>query len=217
VIPHPPVATAAHSPLSSSSPTQHVSSSTGSKTSPSSSSSPPITPSLSFGDSSALGNPSRSGALKTANAPIARGQNVGTSPTSHSPWVAIARGVAGAFSFFLLAIIVVFCIQQSPSQVQQNSICTFLWSYLAFRFFHVYLIVERQVCTCIKFVFGNMSDWARKKPELWMEKLLISERCRGKGREGIDDVVLLCSFSLQYCIYYCHPSGYHRWRQTRSL
>jgi hypothetical protein len=49
--------------------TQHVSSSTGSETSPfSSSSSPPITPSLSFGDSSAPGNPSRSGASKTANA-----------------------------------------------------------------------------------------------------------------------------------------------------
>jgi hypothetical protein len=41
-----------------------------------------------------------------------------------------------------------------------------------------------------------MSDRARKKPELWMEKLLIWERFRGKGREGIDDVVFLCSFSL---------------------
>ncbi len=29
-----------------------------------------------------------------------------------------------------------------------------------------------------------------------MEKLFIWERCRGKGREGIDDVVFLCSFSL---------------------
>jgi hypothetical protein len=25
-----------------------------------------------------------------------------------------------------------------------------------------------------------------------MEKLLILEKCRGKGREGIDDVVLVC-------------------------
>jgi ABC-type Mn2+/Zn2+ transport system permease subunit len=110
--------------------------------------------------------------------------------------VAIVGGVAGAFSFFLLATIVVFYIQPSPSQMQQNSICTFLWSHLAFGFFHIYLIAERQVCTCIKFVFGNMSDWARKKPELWMEKLFIWERCKGKGRKGIDDVVFLCSFSL---------------------
>jgi hypothetical protein len=28
-----------------------------------------------------------------------------------------------------------------------------------------------------------------------MEKLLIWERCRGKGREGIDDVVLVCSIA----------------------
>jgi hypothetical protein len=41
-----------------------------------------------------------------------------------------------------------------------------------------------------------MSDWARKKLELWMEKLLIWERCRGKRKEGIDDVVFLCGFSL---------------------
>jgi serine/threonine protein kinase/Leucine-rich repeat (LRR) protein len=102
-----------HSPLSSSSPTQPVSSSSGSETSPSSSSSsPPITPSLSSGDSSAPGNPSRSGAPKTANAPIAGGQNAGTSPTSHSSGVAIAGGVAGAFSFFLLAAIAVFCIRK---------------------------------------------------------------------------------------------------------
>jgi hypothetical protein len=133
---------------------------------------------LSFGDSSAPGNPSRSRAQKTANAPIAGGQNAGTSLTSHSLGVVIVGGVAGAFSFFLLAVIVVFCIQQSPSQMQQNSICTFLWSHLAFGFFHIYLIVERQMCTCIKFVFVNMSDWARKKLELWMEKLLIWERCR---------------------------------------
>jgi len=110
--PHPPPpAIAIHSPLFSSSPTQRVSSSIGSKTSlSSSSSSPPITPSLSFGDSFALGNPSRSRAPKTANALIAGGQNVGTSPTSHSLGVAIAGGVVGAFSFFLLAAIVVFCI-----------------------------------------------------------------------------------------------------------
>jgi hypothetical protein len=44
-------------------------------------------------------------------------------------------------------------------------------------------------------MFGNMSDWARKKPELWMEKLLIWERFRGKGREGINDVVLVCSIA----------------------
>jgi hypothetical protein len=80
--------------------------------------------------------------------------------------------------------------------MQHNSICTFLWSHLIFIFFHIYLIVERQVCACIKFVFHNMSDWARKKLELWMEKLLIWERCRGKGKEGIDDVVFLCGFSL---------------------
>jgi hypothetical protein len=197
VIPHPPlVAATTHSPLSSSSPTQHVSSSTGSKTSPSSSSFPLITPSLSFGDCFAPRNPNISGASKIANAPIARGQNARTSLTSHSLGVAIVGGVAGAFSFFLLVTIVVFCIQQSPSQMQHNSKCTFLWSHLAFGFFHIYLIVEKQVCTCIKFVFGNMSNWARKKLELWMEKLLIWERCRRKGREGIDDVVYLCSFSF---------------------
>jgi hypothetical protein len=95
---------------------------------------------LSYGDFSAPRNPSRSGASKIANAPIARGQNAGTSPTSHSLVVAIEGGVVGAFSFFLLATIVVFCIQQSPSQMQCNSICTFLWSHLAFGFFHVYLI-----------------------------------------------------------------------------
>ncbi|CAK9198154.1 unnamed protein product [Sphagnum troendelagicum] len=38
--------------------------------------------------------------------------NAGTSPTSHSPGVAIAGGVAGAFSFFLLAAIAVFCIRK---------------------------------------------------------------------------------------------------------
>ncbi len=109
---HPPFATATtHSPLSSSSPTQLVSSSAGLEISPSSSSSsPPITPSLSFGDSSAPRNPSRSGAPKTVNALIAKGQNARTSPTSHSPKVAIARGVAGTFSFFLMVVIVVFCI-----------------------------------------------------------------------------------------------------------
>ncbi len=80
--------------------------------------------------------------------------------------------------------------------MQHNSICTFLWSHLIFIFFHIYLIAERQVCACIKFVFHNMSDWARKKLELWMEKLLIWERCRGKRKEGIDDVVFLCGFSL---------------------
>ncbi|CAM6024058.1 unnamed protein product [Sphagnum balticum] len=86
VTPHPPAtATATHSPLSSSSPSQPVSSSAGSETSPSSSSFPPITPSLSSGDSSAPRNPSRSRALKSTNAPIIRGQNAGTSPTSHSP------------------------------------------------------------------------------------------------------------------------------------
>jgi len=112
VTPHPPIATVAtHYPLSSSSPTQPVSSSSGSESSlSSSSSSPPITPSLSSGDSSAPGNPSKFGASKTTNAPIAKGQNARTSPTSHSPRVAIARGVARAFSFFLLAAIVVFCI-----------------------------------------------------------------------------------------------------------
>jgi hypothetical protein len=113
VIPHPPIAAVTtHSPLSSSSPTQPISSSTGSETSPSSSSSSPlITPSLSFWDSSTPGNPSRSQALKTVNAPIAGGQNAGTSLTSHSLGVAIAGGVVGAFSFFLLATIAVFCIQ----------------------------------------------------------------------------------------------------------
>jgi hypothetical protein len=65
---------------------------------------------LSSGDFSALGNPSRSGASKTVNAPIAGGQNVRTSPTSQSPRVAIAGGVARAFSFFLMVVIVVFCI-----------------------------------------------------------------------------------------------------------
>ncbi len=175
--------------------TQPLSSSAGSKTSPSSSSSsPPITPSLSSSDSPTLGNPSKFGAPKITNAPIVGGHNVGTSPTSHSLGVAIAGGVARAFSFFLLVAIVVFCIQQSPSQMQQNSICTFLWSHLAFGFFHIYLIAKRQMCTCIKFVFGNMSNWARKKLELWMEKMLIWERCRGKGKEGIDDVGFLCSF-----------------------
>jgi hypothetical protein len=72
---------------------------------------------LNSGDSSALGNPSRFGASKIANALIARGQNARTSPTSHSPGVAITGGVAGAFSFFLLAAVIVFCIQQSPSQM----------------------------------------------------------------------------------------------------
>jgi hypothetical protein len=43
------------------------------------------------------------------------------------------------------------------------------------------------------------------------------KRCKGKGRGGIDNVVFLCSFSLQYCIYCYHPSGYQKWRQTRSL
>jgi len=83
----------------------------------SSSSSLPITPSLSSRDSFAPGNPSRSGAPKTTNALIAGGQNAGTSLTSHSPGVAIAGGVVGVFSFFLLVAIVVFCIQQSPSQM----------------------------------------------------------------------------------------------------
>jgi hypothetical protein len=112
VTPHPPpTAAATHFPFSSSSPTQPVSSSTGSETSlSSSSSSPPITPSLSSGDSCTLGNPSRFGASKIANAPIVGGQNAGTSPTSHSPGVAITGEVAGAFSFFLLAAIVVFYI-----------------------------------------------------------------------------------------------------------
>jgi hypothetical protein len=50
--------------------------------------------------------------------PITRGQNARTSPTSHSPGVAIARGVIGTFLFFLLAAIVVFYIQQSLSQMQ---------------------------------------------------------------------------------------------------
>ncbi len=45
-----------------------------------------------------------------------------------------------------------------------------------------------------------MSDWARKKLELWMEKLLIWERCRGKGREGIDGVVLVCSIAYTVVI-----------------
>jgi hypothetical protein len=45
-------------------------------------------------------------------------------------------------------------------------------------------------------VFGNMLDWAREKLELWMEKLFIWEMCRWKGREGTNDVVFLCSFSL---------------------
>jgi hypothetical protein len=73
---------------------------------------------LSSGDSFASGNLSRFGALKTANAPITGGQNVGTSFTSHYVGVAITGVVAGAFSFFFLAIIVVFCIQQSLSQMQ---------------------------------------------------------------------------------------------------
>ncbi len=141
-------------------------------------------------------NPSRFGTPKTTNAPIAWGQNARTSLTSHFLGVAIVGGVVGAFPFFLLATIVVFCIQQSPSQMQQSSVCTFLWSHLAFGFFHIYLIAERHVCTCIKFVFGNMLDWAREKLELWMEKLFIWERCRWKGREGTNDVVFLCSFSL---------------------
>ncbi|CAM6080155.1 unnamed protein product [Sphagnum tenellum] len=95
VTPHPLAAATTHSPLSSSSPTQHVSSSVGSEITPSSSSSsPPITPSLSSRDSSAPRNPSRFGAPKTINAPIAKGQNAKTSPTSHSPRVAIAGGVA---------------------------------------------------------------------------------------------------------------------------
>ncbi len=116
--PHPPTAATTHSALSSSSPTQPVSSSASLETSLSSSlSSPPITPSLSCGDSPTPGDPSKFGAPKIANAPIARGQNAGTSPTSHSPRVAIARGVAAAFSFFLLVAIVVFYIQQSPSQM----------------------------------------------------------------------------------------------------
>jgi len=75
---------------------------------------------LSSGDFFAPGNPSKSRAPKTANAPIVGGQNARTSPTSHSPGVAIAGGVVGAFSFFLLATIVVFCIQYiyiSPSQM----------------------------------------------------------------------------------------------------
>jgi len=106
--PHPPTA-ATHSPLSSSSLTQPVSSLAGSKTSPfSSSSSPPITPSLSSRDSCALGNPSRSGAPKTANAPIVGGHNERTSPTSHSHGMAIARGVAGTFSFWLQLLSFVF-------------------------------------------------------------------------------------------------------------
>jgi hypothetical protein len=65
---------------------------------------------LNYGDSSALGNPNRSGASKIANAPIVTGQNAWTSPTSHSPGVAITGEVVGTFSFFLLATIVVFCI-----------------------------------------------------------------------------------------------------------
>jgi len=72
---------------------------------------------LSSRDSSALGNPSRFGVLKTANVPIVGGQNAGTSPTSHFPGVAIVGEVAGTFSFFLLAAIVVLCIQQSLSQM----------------------------------------------------------------------------------------------------
>ncbi|CAM6080198.1 unnamed protein product [Sphagnum tenellum] len=61
------------------------------------------------------GGPSSS-AQAPARAPVAApttgGQNAGTSPTSHSPGVAIAGGVAGAFSFFLLAAIAVFCIRK---------------------------------------------------------------------------------------------------------
>jgi hypothetical protein len=83
---------------------------------------------LSSGDSYAPRNRSRSRAPKITNAPIVGGQNVRTSPTSHSPRVVIGGGVAKAFSFYLLAAIAIFCIQQSPSQMQQNSICTFLWS-----------------------------------------------------------------------------------------
>ncbi|CAK9861312.1 unnamed protein product [Sphagnum jensenii] len=51
------------------------------------------------------------GPSSSAQAP-ARAPNAGTSPTSHSPGVAIAGGVAGAFSFFLLAAIAVFCIRK---------------------------------------------------------------------------------------------------------
>jgi hypothetical protein len=65
---------------------------------------------LSSGDSSAPRNPNRSGVVKIANAPITGGQNVGTSLTSHSVGVAIVGGVVGAFSFFLLVAIIVFCI-----------------------------------------------------------------------------------------------------------
>jgi len=91
VTPHPPPAVAAtHSPLSSSSQIQHVSSSIGLETSPySSSSSLLITPSLSSGDSFAPGNPSRSRAPKTTNAPIAECKDLPYIPFS---WGGNCRG-----------------------------------------------------------------------------------------------------------------------------
>jgi hypothetical protein len=41
------------------------------------------------------------------------------------------------------------------------------------------------MCTCIKFVFGNVSDWARKMPELWMEKLLVWRGVEERGERGL--------------------------------
>jgi len=38
---------------------------------------------------------------------------------------------------------------------------------------------------------------------IWMEKLLIWERCRRKGRKGIDDVVFFCVvlvYSIAYIV-----------------
>ncbi|CAK9258887.1 unnamed protein product [Sphagnum jensenii] len=70
---------------------------------------------LTGGPSSSAQAPARApvAAPTTGSSPtMSGGQNAGTSPTSHSPGVAIAGGVAGAFSFFLLAAIAVFCIRK---------------------------------------------------------------------------------------------------------
>ncbi|CAM6012205.1 unnamed protein product [Sphagnum balticum] len=65
---------------------------------------------LTGGPSSSAQAPARAPAAAptTGSSPT----NAGTSPTSHSPGVAIAGGVAGAFSFFVLAAIAVFCIRK---------------------------------------------------------------------------------------------------------
>jgi hypothetical protein len=37
----------------------------------------------------------------------------------------------------------------------------------------------------MKFVFGNISHWARKNLELWMEKLLIWRGVEERGERGL--------------------------------